>query len=63
MFQSFVTKRDEEVERDTRKRNIKALAEILDSMDQISYKTTWAQAQRLLIENPQFAEDITLQSK
>lgn len=32
-------------------------------MDQINYKTTWAQAQRLLIENPQFAEDKTLQSK
>ena len=30
---------------------------------EFSYKTTWAQAQRLLIENPQFADDTTLQSK
>ncbi|KJH46402.1 FF domain protein [Dictyocaulus viviparus] len=59
---SYVTKRDADLNRETRKRNIKALAEILESMDQITYKTTWAQAQRLLIENPQFADDTTLQS-
>ncbi|ETN74819.1 FF domain protein, partial [Necator americanus] len=60
---SYVTKRDADLNRETRKRNIKALAEILESMDQITYKTTWAQAQRLLIENPQFADDTTLQSE
>ncbi|KIH63827.1 FF domain protein [Ancylostoma duodenale] len=59
---AYVTKRDADLNRETRKRNIKALAEILESMDQITYKTTWAQAQRLLIENPQFADDTTLQS-
>ncbi|XGW16790.1 hypothetical protein V3C99_001879 [Haemonchus contortus] len=59
---AYVTKRDADINRETRKRNIKALAEILESMDQITYKTTWAQAQRLLIENPQFADDTTLQS-
>ncbi|WKX99060.1 hypothetical protein Q1695_014157 [Nippostrongylus brasiliensis] len=59
---AYVTKRDADQSRETRKRNIKALAEILESMDQITYKTTWAQAQRLLIENPQFADDTTLQS-
>lgn len=31
-------------------------------MADITYKTTWAQAQRLLIENSAFADDATLQS-
>lgn len=31
-------------------------------MREITYRTTWAQAQRLLIENPAFADDVTLQS-
>lgn len=47
----------------TRRRNIKALADILDGMDNITYRTTWAQAQRLLIENPAFAKDESLQSQ
>ncbi|PAV65187.1 hypothetical protein WR25_14516 [Diploscapter pachys] len=58
----FVTKRDKEKKKEVRQRNISALAAILHSMEKISYKTTWAQAQRLLIENPQFADDTTLQS-
>ncbi|CAD6188426.1 unnamed protein product [Caenorhabditis auriculariae] len=58
----FVTYRDKDRKREVRKRNIAALAEILQAMEHISYKTTWAQAQRLLIENPQFADDKTLQS-
>ncbi|CAI4228888.1 unnamed protein product [Auanema sp. JU1783] len=60
--QNFIVRKQDDQEKTVRKRNIKALAEILDSMDQITYKTTWPQAQRLLIENPQFAEDVTLQS-
>ncbi len=46
-----------------RKRNIKALADILDGMQEIVYRTTWAEAQRLLIENPSFETDKCLQSK
>lgn len=46
-----------------RKRNIKALADILDSMPQITYKTTWAQARQLLSDNSAFADDKDLQSK
>ena len=46
-----------------RKRNIKALADILDGMQEIIFRTTWAEAQRLLIENPAFAKDKDLQSK
>ncbi|MCP9259248.1 hypothetical protein DINM_002208 [Dirofilaria immitis] len=36
-------------------------ADILEGMEEITYRTTWAQAQRLLIENPSFANDSTLQ--
>lgn len=46
-----------------RRRNVQALADILEGMEEITYRTTWAQAQRLLIENPSFANDSTLQSK
>lgn len=59
--QDFLEKKAAEKEQATRDRNIKALSDILDSMPSINHKTTWAQAQRLLIENPAFAEDPTLQ--
>ncbi|CAJ0582542.1 unnamed protein product, partial [Mesorhabditis spiculigera] len=57
-----VHKREAELADKTRKRNIQALSDILDAMRQITNRTTWAQAQRLLIENPAFADDATLQS-
>ncbi|CAI5445572.1 unnamed protein product [Caenorhabditis angaria] len=57
----FVAKRDEEKKKEVQTKNIQSLSAILQSMDQITYKTTWAQAQRLLIENPAFANDTTLQ--
>ncbi|CAJ0939127.1 unnamed protein product, partial [Mesorhabditis belari] len=60
--QAFVHKREAEFAEKTRKRNIQALSDILDGMRDITYRTTWAQAQRLLIENPAFADDVTLQS-
>lgn len=59
--QDFLEKKIADKEKVTRERNIKTLSDILDSMPSINYKTTWAQAQRLLIENPAFAEDATLQ--
>uniref|UniRef100_A0A1I7UQN4 WW domain-containing protein n=1 Tax=Caenorhabditis tropicalis TaxID=1561998 RepID=A0A1I7UQN4_9PELO len=57
----FVSRRDKEKKEECRNRNLAAFSHILQSMDQITYKTTWAQAQRLLIENPQFAEETDLQ--
>ncbi|KAF1761196.1 hypothetical protein GCK72_009450 [Caenorhabditis remanei] len=57
----FVSRRDKERKEESRKRNLAAFSHILQSMDHITYKTTWAQAQRLLIENPQFAEETDLQ--
>lgn len=48
--------------KEMRKRNIKALADILDGMGDISFATTWAQTQRLLVENAAFAADKDLQN-
>ena len=39
------------------------LSEILDSMNNITFKTTWSEAQQMLIDNPVFAEDTELLSK
>jgi len=45
-----------------RKRNIKALADILDSMADITLRTTWAEARKSLSENSSFSNDKDLQS-
>uniref|UniRef100_A0A915BGX2 FF domain-containing protein n=2 Tax=Parascaris univalens TaxID=6257 RepID=A0A915BGX2_PARUN len=58
----FIDKREKENAKALRRRNVQALADILEGMEEITYRTTWAQAQRLLIENPAFANDSTLQS-
>lgn len=58
----MIEKREKENAKSIRRRNVQALADILEGMEEITYKTTWAQAQRLLIENPAFANDSTLQS-
>lgn len=42
---------------------MKVLSGILDSMTSVTYKTTWTEAQQLLLDNPQFAEDAELLSK
>ena len=42
---------------------MKVLSGILDSMTSVTYKTTWAEAQQLLLDNPQFSEDAELLSK
>ncbi|GMR42542.1 hypothetical protein PMAYCL1PPCAC_12737, partial [Pristionchus mayeri] len=57
-----VTKKDEAEKAEIAKRNVQALNDILENMGEITYRTTWAQAQRLLIENSEFAADDTLQS-
>ncbi|TKR77822.1 hypothetical protein L596_018729 [Steinernema carpocapsae] len=57
----YLEKAEEEKSAALRRRNIQALDDILQGMPEITFKTTWAQAQRLLIENPAFAQDATLQ--
>uniref|UniRef100_A0A914BYC1 Uncharacterized protein n=1 Tax=Acrobeloides nanus TaxID=290746 RepID=A0A914BYC1_9BILA len=59
--QDLMEKKEAEKEQTTRDMNIKALSDILDAMPEVNHKTTWAQAQRLLVENPAFAEHPTLQ--
>ena len=41
----------------------KCFTEILDNMPNLSYKTTWSEAQQMLLDNPTFTEDPDLQSK
>ena len=55
-----VIKRTEEGKRALKERNIKTLSDILDGMQEVTYKTTWSQAQRMLVENPDFANDSIL---
>ena len=40
-----------------RKRNIKVFNEILDSMPHLTYRTTWSEAQQMLVDNPRFTDD------
>ncbi|KAL7075366.1 hypothetical protein ACQ4LE_005352 [Meloidogyne hapla] len=56
-----IIKLDAEQKKVTKERNIKTLGDILEGMDEIDHTTTWAQAQRILIENPDFARDTILQ--
>ncbi|GMS88194.1 hypothetical protein PENTCL1PPCAC_10369, partial [Pristionchus entomophagus] len=55
-----VTKKDEEERAAISTRNIQALNDILVSMIEVTYRTTWAEAQGLLIRNAEFAADATL---
>ncbi|XP_018025911.1 pre-mRNA-processing factor 40 homolog B isoform X2 [Hyalella azteca] len=57
-----LAKREKEEHKAMRKRNMKVLSEILDSMTNITFKTTWSEAQQMLIDNPVFAEDTDLLS-
>ncbi|XP_009952633.1 PREDICTED: pre-mRNA-processing factor 40 homolog A, partial [Leptosomus discolor] len=45
-----------------RKRNWEALKNILDNMANVTYCTTWSEAQQYLMDNPTFAEDEELQN-
>lgn len=56
-----IIKREEKKRTELRDRNIKVLADILNGIEEINHKTTWAQTQRILIENPDFASDQVLQ--
>ncbi|XP_026293909.1 pre-mRNA-processing factor 40 homolog A isoform X2 [Frankliniella occidentalis] len=55
-----LAKKEKEEAKALKKRNMKSLAEILDSMTNISYRSTWQEAQQMLIENPAFADDAEL---
>lgn len=53
-------KKERESVKQLRKRNMTALSDILDSMTPINHRTTWQDAQQLLLDNPVFAKDSEL---
>ena len=58
-----LSKREKEEEKSLRKRNMKNLTRVLDSITDITYKTTWTEAQQLLLDNPSFSQDSDLLGK
>uniref|UniRef100_A0A8C8DQ33 Pre-mRNA-processing factor 40 homolog A n=1 Tax=Oryzias sinensis TaxID=183150 RepID=A0A8C8DQ33_9TELE len=58
----FLAKKEKEQAKQLRKRNWEALKNILDNMANVTYRTTWSEAQQYLLDNPTFAEDEELQN-
>lgn len=52
-----LAKKEKEEIKALRKKNQGRLSNILDQMTRIDYKTTWEQAQQMLLDNPAFADD------
>merc|ERR1712243_83082 len=52
-----LSKREKEEAKVLRKRNQTRLADILDQMTRVNHRTTWEQAQQMLLDNPAFADD------
>jgi pre-mRNA-processing factor 40 len=57
----FLGEKEKEQERKQKERNCSLLAKILDSIDGITYKTTWAQGYKILQDNSSFQADDELQ--
>lgn len=55
-----LAKREKEEAKQLKKRNTKRLAQVLDIMTDVTYKTTWQEAQALLLQHQGFAEDADL---
>lgn len=55
-----LAKREKEEAKQLKKRNSKRLSQVLDIMTDVTFKTTWQEAQALLLEQPAFAEDADL---
>uniref|UniRef100_A0A8C1U068 Pre-mRNA-processing factor 40 homolog A n=1 Tax=Cyprinus carpio TaxID=7962 RepID=A0A8C1U068_CYPCA len=53
----YLAKKEKEQAKQLRKRNWEALKNILDNMANVTYRTTWSEAQQYLLDNPTFAED------
>jgi len=56
-------KKEREEAKELKKRNTMKLAELLEKMPQITYETSWTDAQQLLVENQSFANDRELLGK
>lgn len=55
-----LAKREKEEGRAMKKRNMRVLSEVLESMTSITYQTTWSEAQVMLLENSAFKNDVNL---
>ncbi|CAD7080037.1 unnamed protein product [Hermetia illucens] len=55
-----LSKREKEEARLLKKRNMKVLGELLESMTSITHQTTWSEAQVMLLENSSFKNDVNL---
>lgn len=55
-----LSKREKEEARVMKKRNMRVLGEVLESMTSITYQTTWAEAQMMLLGNASFKNDVNL---
>ncbi|XP_015597568.1 pre-mRNA-processing factor 40 homolog A isoform X2 [Cephus cinctus] len=55
-----LAKREKEEAKLLKKRNTKRLAQVLDTMTDVTYRTTWQEAQALLLQHSSFAEDADL---
>ncbi|XP_008557971.1 pre-mRNA-processing factor 40 homolog A isoform X1 [Microplitis demolitor] len=55
-----LAKREKEEAKQMKKRNTKKLAQVLDTMTDVTYRTTWQEAQALLLQYSPFAEDAHL---
>uniref|UniRef100_A0A8C4SGX3 Pre-mRNA processing factor 40 homolog B n=1 Tax=Erpetoichthys calabaricus TaxID=27687 RepID=A0A8C4SGX3_ERPCA len=58
----FLARKEKEEAKHLRKRNIQELKVILDNMTNVTYQTTWSEAQQFLMDNPTFSEDEDLQN-
>lgn len=58
----LLEKREKEDAKNLRKRNIKVLKDILESMSKVTYRTRWSEAQKLLFKDPYFTQDMELQN-
>ncbi|KAK4470881.1 hypothetical protein MN116_006394 [Schistosoma mekongi] len=57
-----VGKREREEAKILRKRNIRVFNEILGGMLDLTYRTTWSEAQQMLLDNTRFTGDVDLQN-
>ncbi|OWR44970.1 CDK5 regulatory subunit-associated protein 1, partial [Danaus plexippus plexippus] len=55
-----IAKREKEEAKALKKRNMKILSQVLENMNEISYNSTWSEAQVLLLENAAFKNDVSL---
>ncbi|XP_059477896.1 pre-mRNA-processing factor 40 homolog A [Neocloeon triangulifer] len=53
-------KREKEEAKVLKKENMRGLANVLDAMPNITYRTTWQEAQQMLLDNHHFAENANL---